>query len=361
RLGELSTEKDKLLVKIESTEKEFERNTEDITGILQILNMLTQNINISVESIKGNIQQSNAEAIETSGMNFKQFVLDIVDIMKTIEGVSSEAEERSDTSEMSETLKSILQTLGLFTENIDSTIDQLIDKVKESADVEIQESTSTFDSFVQDLMEILENVYLSLRKLTMSKSQDLYKQLEEITENFNSQNNDLNTIDKKLSVINAQNNHDSADLSACNKRLEDVNKRIEEINEKIKKSGDEIEQRNLVIEEKQKENFEAEIKNLKQLKNLYWDDISIIKKNIEGKQIELDGLQKKLQELQGIQSFYDNIIEIESNIKELNSNIEEKKNVTINTEENIKNLKLEQDAIISKIEVRLSEKDNFWE
>ena len=361
RLGELSTEKDKLLVKIESTEKEFERNTEDITGILQILNMLTQNINISVESIKGNIQQSNAEAIETSGMNFKQFVLDIVDIMKTIEGVSSEAEERSDTSEMSETLKSILQTLGLFTENIDSTIDQLIDKVKESADVEIQESTSTFDSFVQDLMEILENVYLSLRKLTMSKSQDLYKQLEEITENFNSQNNDLNTIDKKLSVINAQNNHDSADLSACNKRLEDVNKRISEINEKIKKSGDEIEQRNLVIEEKQKENFEAEIKNLKQLKNLYWDDISIIKKNIEGKQIELDGLQKKLQELQGIQSFYDNIIEIENNIKELNSNIEEKKNVIINTEENIKNLKLEQDLIILKIEAHLSEKDNFWE
>lgn len=361
RLGELSTEKDNLLVKIESTEKEYERNTEDITGILQILNMLTQNINISVESIKGNIQQSNAEAIETSGMNFKQFVLDIVDIMKTIEGVSSAAEERSDTSEMSETLKSILQTLGLFTDNIDSTIDQLIDKVKESADVEIQESTSTFDSFVQDLMEILENVYLSLRKLTMSKSQDLYKQLEEITENINSQNNDLNTIDKKLSVIDTQNNHDSVDLSACNKRLEDVNKRISEINEKIKKSGDEIEQRNLVIEEKQKENFEAEIKNLKQSKNLYWDDISIIKKNIEGKQIELDGLQKKLQKLQGIQSFYDNIIEIESNIKELNSNKEEKKNVIINTEENIKNLKLEQDAITSKIEARLSEKDNFWE
>ena len=48
--------------------------------------------------------------------------------MKTIEGVNSAAEERSDASEMSETLKSILQTLGLFTENIDSTIDQLIDK-----------------------------------------------------------------------------------------------------------------------------------------------------------------------------------------------------------------------------------------
>ena len=120
------------MVKIENTEKEYERNTEDVTGILQILNMLTQNINISVESIKSNIQQSNAEAIETSAVNFKQFVLDIVDIMKTVEDVSSEAEEevKSESSEMSQTLKSILQTLTLFTENVDTTIDQLIDNVK---------------------------------------------------------------------------------------------------------------------------------------------------------------------------------------------------------------------------------------
>ncbi|MFW9951869.1 MAG: AAA family ATPase, partial [Candidatus Thorarchaeota archaeon] len=139
RMGELNTEKDNLVVKIENTEKEYERNTEDITGILQILNMLTQNINISVESIKSNIQQSNAEAIETSAINFKQFVLDIVDIMKTVEDVSTEAEaeDKSEASEMSETLKSILQTLTLFTENVDTTIDQLIDSVKESADIEI--------------------------------------------------------------------------------------------------------------------------------------------------------------------------------------------------------------------------------
>ncbi|MHA1234157.1 MAG: AAA family ATPase [Promethearchaeota archaeon] len=182
RIGELTTEKNNLSAKIESTEKEYERNTEDITGILQILNMLTQNINISVESIKSNIQQSNAEAIDTSAVNFKQFVLDIIDIMKTIEDVSSEAEaetkseQKPEDTEMSETLKSILQTLTLFTENVDTTIDQLIDSVKETADVEIQQSTSTFDSFVQDLMEILENVYLSLRKLTMSKSQEQSKQ-----------------------------------------------------------------------------------------------------------------------------------------------------------------------------------------
>ncbi len=363
RMGELTTEKDNLSVKIENTEKEYERNTEDITGILQILNMLTQNINISVESIKSNIQQSNAEAIETSAVNFKQFVLDIVDIMKTVEDVSSEAEEeeKSETSEMSETLKSILQTLTLFTENVDTTIDQLIDNVKESADVEIQQSTSTFDSFVQDLMEILENVYLSLRKLTMSKSQELYKQLEEITENINSQNNDLNIIDRDLTRITTQNKHDSEDLATNTRKLEEVNKRISEINEKVEKSESEINQRNAVIGEKQKENFEEEIKNLKQIKEDYWDKISNIKNDMEIKQKGLDELQTKMQELQGIQTFYESILDIEKNVQELNTAIDEKKTVITNTEDNIKNLKLEQDAINKNIKTKIVEKDNFWE
>ena len=363
RIGELTTEKNNLLVKIESTEKEYERNTEDITGILQILNMLTQNINISVESIKSNIQQSNAEAIETSAVNFKQFVLDIIDIMKTVEDVSSEAEaeEKPHTPEMSETLKSILQTLTLFTENVDTTIDQLIDSVKETADVEIQQSTSTFDSFVQDLMEILENVYLSLRKLTMSKSQELYKQLEEITENIASQNMDLNKIEKDLTRINTQKRHDSDDLLAINKKLDEDNKRITELLEKIEKSEDEVKQRNISITEKKKENFNEEIKNLKQLKEAYWDKVSTIKESIESKQQGLDDLQKKLQELQGIQNFYEKIIEIENTIQELNSNIENKRNTIINTEENIENLNLEQEALSVKIDSQILEKNKFWE
>ena len=363
RMGELNTEKNNLAVKIENKEKEYEQNADDINGILEILNILTQNINISVESIKSNIQQSNAEAIETSATNFKQFVLDIVDIMKTVEDVSveAEAEEKTETSEVSETLKSILQTLTLFTENVDTTIDQLIDGVKESADVEIQQSTSTFDSFVQDLMEILENVYLSLRKLTMSKSQELYKQLEEITENINSQNNDLSIIDQDLTRINTQNKHDSEDLTANTRRLEEVIKRISEINEKVEKSESEIEQRNNLITERQKENFKADIESFKQKKEEYWNTVSKIKEERDIKQKGLDDLQIKLQELQGIQTFYEKILEIEKNVQELSAAIDDKKNVIVNTEENIKKIKLKQDGLNTEIESKISEKNNFWE
>ena len=82
---------------------------------------------------------------------------------------------------------------------------------------------------------------------------------------------------------------------------------------------------------------------------------------MEIKQKGLDDLQTNLQELQGIQTFYENIIEIEKNIQELNTTIDDKKNVITTTEENIKNLKLEQDAINTKIESKLLEKNNFWE
>jgi len=50
---------------------------------------------------------------------------------------------------------------------------------------------------------------------------------------------------------------------------------------KIEKSEAEVKQRNTVIGEKQKENFNEEINNVKQLKEDYWDKVSTIKKNIE--------------------------------------------------------------------------------
>jgi len=360
RLEELTKERDSLLEKIESSEVEYEKNTRDITGILQILNMLTQNINISVESIKSNIQLSNAEAIETSAEDFKKFILDIVDIMKTVEGISMDTEQ---SSEMSGMLNSILRTLKLFTDNADSSIDQLINRVKESADVEVQESTSNFDSFVQDLMEILENVYISLRKLTMSKSQDLYKQLEDISENIKSQGDDLNSAEKKLSELSLLKKHNSETLSTLTRRLEEINGRNKELNEKIKNSELEIEERKKLVNEKQKETekLEIEINKLKELKDTYWENISKIQDDIDKKQKELEDLRENLQELHGIQNLFENITEIDNDIGKLNNIIEEKKNSIINTEESINQIHTEQDTLQNKIEALILEKEKFWE
>jgi chromosome segregation protein len=360
RLEELSKEKELLLEKIESTEEEYNKNEDDLTGILQILNMLTQNINVSVETIKGTIQQSNVEAIEISAEDFKKYILDIIDIMKTIEGVQNDADSASELSNM---LNSIHQTFSLFTDNADSTIELLIDRVKESADVAVQESTSNFDSFVQDLMEILENIYLSLRKLTLSKSQELYKLLEEISENIKSQDDDLNLIEKNLTEINFQRKHNNETLSISNQRIKYVDKRILELNEKIERSEKEIVNRDKIIKEKQidSENLDLDIKKLNNLKDKYWEDNSKIQDEIEKQQNELDRIQGKFQKLQGIQTLFENLVEIDNTINELSETIEEKKKLIVNTEESISKVLSKQNSLQNDIETLKGKKEEFWE
>ncbi|MFX1377011.1 MAG: AAA family ATPase [Promethearchaeota archaeon] len=360
RLEDLTKEKESLLKKIESSDKEYEKNTEEISGILQILNMLTQNINISVESIKSNIQQSNAEAIETSAEDFKKFVLDLVDIMKSVEEIGDDSEQAT---EMTEMVKSIMKTLKLFTDNADTTIGQLIERVKESADVEVQASTTTFDTFVQDLMEILENVYISLRKLTMSKSQELYKQLDEISENINSQMDDFNLTEKSLTEATIQHKHDSENLSTFKRRLEEINKRNQEINEKIKNAEEEINERNRVITEREKEinNIDLEINKFQEIKDKFWDNISKIQEDIEKEQAALESLRNDLQELHGIQNLFENISEISENIQKLNSLIKEKKNLILNTQESIEKIHEEQKSHQTEIDALISQKEKFWE
>ncbi|MHA1104359.1 MAG: AAA family ATPase [Promethearchaeota archaeon] len=359
RIGELSKEKDILLKKIEITEKEYESNTEDISGILQILSMLTQNINISVESIKSNIQQSNAEAIDTSAEDFRKFVLDIIDIIKTMDYLEDEDEKESKAT--STTLHSILQTLNLFTNNVDLTIDQLISKVKESADVEIQRSTSNIDTLIQDLMEILENVHLSLRKLTMSKSQELYKQLEEISENINTQADDLNEIEIKVTELTIQNKHDSESNTISRQRLEVVKKRIQELTDNLKGYNDEIKQRTEQINKKQEENFLESINSLKSSRESYWEKNAVLQSDIEEKQKELDDLQNKLQELKGIENLIESMMDIDKNVLELNTTNAEKKEVILNTEKGIATKQEELKAFDSNIEQLTKSKDKFWE
>ncbi|MBY9017225.1 MAG: AAA family ATPase [Candidatus Lokiarchaeota archaeon] len=359
RIGELSKEKEILLKKIVITEKEYESNTEDISGILQILSMLTQNINISVESIKSNIQQSSAEAIDTSAEDFRKFVLDIIDIIKTMDYLEDEGEKESKAT--STTLHSILQTLNLFTNNVDLTIDQLISRVKESADVEIQQSTSTIDTLIQDLMEILENVHLSLRKLTMSKSQELYKQLEEISENINVQTDDLNEIEMKVTELTIQNKHDSESNAISRQRLEVVNKRIQELNDNLNGFNEEIKQRTEQINKKQEDNLKESINSLKTSRESYWEKNAILQSEIEEKQKELDDLKNKLQELKGIENLIDSMMEIEKNVLDLNTKNAEKKDVILNTEKGIAAKQEERKAFDSNMEQFTKSKDKFWE
>lgn len=360
RLTELIEEKENTIKKINKSEEEYEKNKEDIKAILQILNMLTQNIEISVDSIKGNIQQSNAEVIGLAGEDLRKFVLDVVDIMKTMEGVSCDKEN---IDEMSIMINSIRQTLDMFIENVDESIEQLFYKVRESVDIAVQDSTSNFDTFVQDLMEILQNIYLSLKTLTISKSQDLYKQLEEISENISSQEKELNVVEREISEIQLTKSHDQDNVKANELRLKNTNERINELTEKIDNIEKDIVAKINIIDSKKNEidEINKEIKIKTDSKNSYWDNLSNTQREIEENQKIFDELQEKLQDLQGIQTLYENIAEIETNIGNLERSIEENKNNLVNTETKIEKIENQKQKLQKDIDKLKIEKDRFWE
>ncbi|MHA1845957.1 MAG: AAA family ATPase [Promethearchaeota archaeon] len=359
RLSELLEEKESTIQKINIAEQEYEKNKEDIRAILQILNMLTQNIEISVDSIKGSIQQSNSEAIKLAGEDLRKFIFDIVDIMKTIESVKC---EEDNIEEMENLLNSIRQTLDIFTENVDSSIEQLLFKVRESVDIAVQDSTANFDSFIQDLMEILENIHISLKTLTVSKSQDLYKQLEDITGSITAQQNELNTIEREIAETELNKEHDIENLNSTQARLKNINERLSELNDKVKDYKNNIEEKiqELQIKKDELNSVITEIDKIAAEKNSYWESLSKIQQEIEENQKLFDDLQEKLQDLQGIQSFYENINEIDQNIEELNKLIEINNGKKEGLEKEIQEVLEQRIKLQEEIDNLNLEKEKFW-
>ncbi|UCC18614.1 MAG: hypothetical protein JSV62_10965 [Promethearchaeota archaeon] len=58
---------------------------------------------------------------------------------------------------------------------------------------------------------------------------------------------------------------------------------------------------------------------------------------------------------------FDSIVEIDENVERLNNTIGEKKTLIINTEENIKNIQVEQDTMQKSIDELILQKEKFWE
>lgn len=360
RIQSLQSERERIKDRIERAEHEYDRDKDDIKGILQILNMLTQNINISVESIKSNIQQSNSEAIEMSAENFENFILDVIEMMKSVEEVSEESDE---IREMRERLNSILQTLSIFKENADQTIEQLIYRVKESVDVAVQDSTSNFDNFVQDLMEILENIHVSLRKLTMSKSQDLYGQLDEINENLKQQETELNETEKQLSSLTIQMDHIAQDILHKKNDLSNVKENITDLKQRIEHVQKEISDKEEIIDQKEEENTKniQEIAHLKQLKEEIWENIAEFQTKVESNQKEYEDLQAKLEDLKGIQNLFDTIEELEKNTNEVKNSIETKKTEILEINGKIENKETQKNEIEERIQEYKQDREQFWE
>jgi len=166
------------LLKPES-EEEFVKNIQDITGILQILYILTQKINISSEKIKENIQLSLEEILEKLEHKFREFTVRFIETGKEIKKITYIAPKNK---VMLNLVNKFRQKLTLFNKKADSIIDQMIRAALALDDTEMQQISPNIESYVQDLMELLENLDLRIRELTISEyGEEFLKHIPDIT------------------------------------------------------------------------------------------------------------------------------------------------------------------------------------
>jgi methyl-accepting chemotaxis protein len=141
-------------------EGEAEETKGEINSILEILKMLSDNISISVGEIKAKLQAASTDAIDASADKFNE-------IIDYLEGIVSAAQEIKEEIANSgdETIDNFISTLQLNKEYAADSVEQIMSEIREKASVAVQESSEEFDNLISDLMEILENVHLTLRKL----------------------------------------------------------------------------------------------------------------------------------------------------------------------------------------------------
>jgi chromosome segregation ATPase len=176
RLSSLNEEREKLKVLIQSSEEEYQSQKIELDGILQILSILSQDIGGSVDTIKSDIQNASEDSLKTSISTFRSYIDDLVDLYKPIE----ELPQMKDT-EIKEAIPPIMDTLKLFNDNLDDSIQDIVKNIREANDVAVQQSTANFDNLIRDFIDIIENVNISLKRLSLTASGERHKQVEEIS------------------------------------------------------------------------------------------------------------------------------------------------------------------------------------
>ncbi|HMF33365.1 MAG TPA: hypothetical protein VKK79_18205, partial [Candidatus Lokiarchaeia archaeon] len=142
--------------------EEMAQTQEEIAGIINILQVLTENISFTVEEIQGSIQYANKEALEDASQEFRKYVSDISEMLGTIEQVGLAD------------LNDFISNVKLFIENADESVNYLMTRIQDNADNAVHSSADEFNGFMQDLVEIINNTRLTLKKLEISDLGGVY-------------------------------------------------------------------------------------------------------------------------------------------------------------------------------------------
>ncbi|MHA1729627.1 MAG: AAA family ATPase [Promethearchaeota archaeon] len=358
RLATYEEEKEKLLESINIAETDFEIAQKEVDGVLQILGILSQEIGGSVGEIKSDMQNASETSINSSITTFRDYIDDFIDIIKPIEEISDLGESR-----IKEQIEPIIGTMRLFTGNIDDTLRDIIENVREANDVAVQQSTGNFDTLIQDFIDIIENVHISLKRLTISRSGELHQEMEEISEEIQNYLSISAQNNAEISKLSAQINANSNELNSIELNYAKLLKKIGEFKKNIAKSEEESEKKNSLVEQARNKQQEITLKEkeLKEFSDNYWKKVKELNSEI-GQQTEvLNKYQDDLRELSDIHRILDNIDSINEEVQSTNVEIKNKKELVSENQKSIETVQNTVSSIEDDINELKSKKDKFWQ
>ena len=223
-------EKGKIQDLIKKKETEQEKSTSELQGALKILSDLIQNVDRSAENVKAVIQNASQVAIDESSSVFKNFVLDITDMLSSIEEVSNLAKAE----EIKEQIGMVVDTLKILIENADEPIEQLNELVQDASEEALQESTEKFDGFIQDFVEKFDHLNLILQEVAVSDTSESYQNLDELNQKIADEQTSASKEEKVLTKLEAQLDQAEKEIKKIKTQIDQAEKKNADNLKKIK-------------------------------------------------------------------------------------------------------------------------------
>jgi chromosome segregation protein len=300
---------------IEGSQKEYEGAEEEIFGVMKNLEMLTENYSSGMSELKSEIQADGLDAIEDSMLSVKDYVQDLLGMIETIKDLEAAGEK----DEIEEGFKS----MDMFIENVDDTLTNLKSQVQDKINALVNSSSSKFSDFMKDLLEIMSQVHIALRKLKMTRNTEQINALHELDKKKSELTDEIGSInvtytktegDLKQAALEVKNNENK--LKSFETQIADLSSSIEGKNQSIAEFEEKIEALN-----QQKNDFQADIDEKTKSKDEFWEITNQLNTDMEDQNAKLQEVQDRVRGLQTVQKLIKDIDEHEAEITESNAKI----------------------------------------
>ncbi|MHA1680030.1 MAG: AAA family ATPase [Promethearchaeota archaeon] len=312
-IKELKAERDEVSKMIESSQQEYENVEGEITGIMNTLEMLTENFKESLIGMKATFQEDGLDAVDESMIDIKTYVEDLMELIKSLKEISGSPED----------LEQGFQSIDFFIENYEETLSGLKELIQGKINDLVQSNTEVSSSYLQDFIEIMSQVHLSLRKLSMTRNTEQINALHELDNKNRELQDEYSVQAVNKTKVEGQLKQVNIDLSNTIQRIADFEAQYEDLSQKI-------EERNAIISENEskigeitsdKDKIQAVIDEKSAEKEEFWELSNRLNQDIEERNADLQVVQDRIRGLQTVQKLIRDIEEHEVEITESNQKI----------------------------------------